>query len=410
MVEDINIAPSTWGASDAMIKVIGVGGGGCNAVNHMYELGIKGCSFVVCNTDSQVLLRSQVPTRIQLGMGLGAGTDPVKGRNSAIEKQEEIDRLVLGEDTQMLFITAGMGGGTGTGASPVIARMAKEKGILTVGVVTIPFSAEGIDVHRRAIDGIHELEKYVDSLIVVNNDKLYEHYGSLLIHEAFPKADEVVATAVRAIIEIIQKKGHINVDFQDVKTMMRNSGMALMGIGEGSGENRIEDAVRGAFTSPLLNDFDLSTARKVLVNITVGRNKEGVTMEEFESINKKIADYTGSANNFKTGIVFDDSAEVGDTIKITAIATGYTFNSIIGKNVIGEGNIIPITKDFVYVQNTAEKSLGSAYGTNVTAIGKGKAEKGTFIYDADLEPLTLSTDASTLKELEIRPAIERIQK
>lgn len=416
MAEELinNITPASWVVSDSIIKVIGVGGGGCNAVNHMLEAGIQGCSFVVCNTDSQVLNRSQVPVKIQLGLGLGAGTDPVKGRNAALEKQQEIQRLVMDTDTQMLFITAGMGGGTGTGASPVIAKMAKEQGILTVGVVTLPFKAEGAEVRSRAIDGIHELEKYVDSLIVINNEKIYAHYGKMLMQDAFPKADEVLATAVRAIIEIIKKKGHINVDFQDVKTMMQDSGMALMGIGEGSGKNRIEDAVSGAFKSPLLNDFDLKTARKVLVNITVGRNKDGVTMEEFDIINHKIAAFTGSANNFKTGIVFDDNPEVGDKIRITAIATGFTFNTLIGADPADQGKFIQITRNFVYAPQTAKKGEGRSLGgysySTPNQIGKPKASQGSFEYDADKEPMTLKNDPAILQELETRPAIERIQK
>ena len=254
------LAPRNWAPSEEIIKVIGVGGGGCNAVNNMFREGISGCSFVVCNTDSMALVNSPVQTKIQMGHGLGAGTDPIKGRNAALESQSEIERIVMNTNTQMLFITAGMGGGTGTGAAPVIAKMAKDRGILTVAVVTLPFKNEGNKALTRAIEGIHELERNVDSLLIINNEKLYEYYGALLIHDAFPKADEVLSTAVRGIIEIIQKPGYINVDFEDVKTMMKDSGMALMGYGSGSGKNRIEDAVNQAFKSPLLNDFDLKTA------------------------------------------------------------------------------------------------------------------------------------------------------
>ena len=260
---DTNIVPNDWNQENAIIKVVGVGGGGCNAVNYMYRQNIQGCSFIVCNTDAQALQSSEVPVKIQMGQnGLGAGTDPTAGRNAALEAQDEIARKVLDCGTQMLFITAGMGGGTGTGASPVIAKMAKDRGILTVAVVTIPFKNEGNESQSKAVDGIHELEKNVDSLLIINNEKLYQFFGDTLIQEAFPKADEVLATAVRGIIEVISRHGYINVDFQDVCKMMRNSGMALMGSGEGTGPNRLQDAVRGAFESPLLNDFDLKTANE----------------------------------------------------------------------------------------------------------------------------------------------------
>ena len=251
----------------------------------MYKQKIKGCNFIVCNTDSQALYKSEVPTKIQMGSkGLGAGTDPVEGRNAALESQDEIAAKVLDNGTEMLFITAGMGGGTGTGASPVIAKMAKDRGILTVAVVTIPFKNEGNESQSKAVDGIHELEKNVDSLLIINNEKLYEFFGDTLAHEAFPMADEVLATAVRGIIEVITQPGYINVDFKDVSKMMRNSGMALMGTGVGTGNNRLEDAVKGAFESPLLNDFDLKTAKNVLINITSGNNERGIKMKELETM------------------------------------------------------------------------------------------------------------------------------
>ena len=264
MIENIDITPSDWvPETDSIIKVLGVGGGGCNAVNYMYGQRIEGCTFIVCNTDSQALDKCDVPVRIQLGEGLGAGTNPTEGRNAALNSQDEIAEKVLGGRTEMLFITAGMGCGTGTGAAPVIAAMARKKGILTVGVVTIPFRSQGPETMIKAIDGINELEKNVDSLLIIDNEKLLAVYGDLLLQDAFPKADEVLATAVRGITEIIKKRGYINVDFKDVRTMMKDSGFALMGCGYGTGENRIEDAVRNALESPLLNDYDLSTANSV---------------------------------------------------------------------------------------------------------------------------------------------------
>ena len=319
------ITPSDWVTSDDIIKVLGIGGGGCNAVSYMYRQGIKGCSFVVCNTDSQALRCSPVPTQIQMGRGLGAGTNPINGRNAAIESQEQIEKIVLDTHTKMLFITAGMGGGTGTGAAPVIAKMSKDKGILTVAVVTLPFLNEGNEALSRAIDGIHELEKNVDSLLIINNEKLHEYYGNQLIQDAFPQADEVLATAVRGIVEIIKQSGYINVDFKDVETMMKDSGMALMGCGTGSGKDRIETAVKAAFESPLLNDFDLKTAKKVLINISCGKNDQGLTMDDLNNINAKIDEYTGRANNFKRGLIWDDNPEIGDTIRLTSIVTGLRF-------------------------------------------------------------------------------------
>ena len=324
---DTNIVPNDWTSENAIIKVVGVGGGGCNAVNYMYRQNIQGCSFIVCNTDAQALQTSEVPVKIQLGQnGLGAGTDPTAGRNAALEAQDEIARKVLDCGTQMLFITAGMGGGTGTGASPVIAKMAKERGILTVAVVTIPFKNEGNESQSKAVDGIHELEKNVDALLIINNEKLYQFFGDTLIQEAFPKADEVLATAVRGIIEVISCPGYINVDFQDVCKMMRNSGMALMGSGEGTGPDRLDKAVKGAFESPLLNDFDLKTAKNVLVNITTGNNENGAKMSDLEKIDDMISQYTGTANHFKKGIIWDNDPEFGDKIRITAIVTGFTMD------------------------------------------------------------------------------------
>lgn len=393
----------------SIIKVLGVGGGGCNAVDYMFNQGIQGCDFIVCNTDSQALSRSQVPTKIQLGLGLGAGCNPIKGRNCAMESQDEIVATVLNESTKMLFITAGMGGGTGTGASPVIANLAREHGILTVAVVTLPFKNEGREAYMRAVDGIKELEKNVDSMLLINNEKLYEYYGGLLVQEAFPKADEVLATAVKGIIEIIQKPGYINVDFEDVKTMMRNSGMALMGCGTGSGEDRIDMAIKEAFESPLLNDFNLKTAKNVLINITVGNNKNGVTMDEMDEINKRIDEYTGGANNFKRGLILDDQPETEDTIHITAIATGFEFKNLIGPDV-DNGNYITIPENFVYDKNTSCPEDGiSLPDVPNTHIGFSSQENSrTFNYNLEKKPFLLRPElfADNINE----PAIRRIQK
>ena len=406
------ITPSDWVTSDDIIKVLGVGGGGCNAVSYMYRQGIKGCSFVVCNTDSQALRCSPVPTQIQMGRGLGAGTNPINGRNAAIESQEQIEKIVLDTHTKMLFITAGMGGGTGTGAAPVIAKMSKDKGILTVAVVTLPFLNEGNEALSRAIDGIHELEKNVDSLLIINNEKLHEYYGNQLIQDAFPQADEVLATAVRGIVEIIKQSGYINVDFKDVETMMKDSGMALMGCGTGSGKDRIETAVKAAFESPLLNDFDLKTAKKVLINITCGKNDKGLTMDDLNRINAKIDEYTGRANNFKRGLIWDDSSEIGDTIRITSIVTGLRFSDVIGP-ARDMGNYIMINKDFVYDKNSAarEEGISLAPDSGSQQIGfNTKSNIRKFNYDPDKKPALIVGKGDQLSELENVPAIRRIQR
>ena len=348
LIDIIETCP-TMTPIQSMIKVIGVGGGGCNAVNYMFREKVEGCSFIVCNTDRQALDGSPVPVKIHIGdNALGAGTDPAKGRKAALEAHDQIEKTVLTPETKMLFITAGMGGGTGTGAAPIIAKMAKDKGVLTVGVVTLPFENEGENAMSRAIDGIHELVKNVDSLLIINNEKLYDFFGSHLVHEAFPKADEVLSTAVKGITEIISRPGYINVDFEDIKTMMRNSGMALMGCGTGSGKNRIEDAVKGALQSPLLNDFDLKTAKSLLINITCGKNDKGLTMDDLSEINHKISEYTGNVKKFKTGLVWMTDPEIGDKIQITAIATGFKVNDLRKIARTDLGNMILIGKDFKF--------------------------------------------------------------
>ena len=408
-MEDIFIKPNDWNQENSIIKVIGVGGGGCNAVNYMYKQNIKGCSFIVCNTDYQALQTSEVPDKIQMGSnGLGAGTDPTAGRNAALESQEEIARKVLDSGTQMLFITAGMGGGTGTGASPVIAKMAKDKGILTVAVVTIPFKNEGNESQSKAVDGIHELEKNVDALLIINNEKLYEFFGNTLIQEAFPKADEVLATAVRGIIEVINRPGYINVDFQDVCRMMRNSGMALMGSGEGTGPNRLQDAVKGAFESPLLNDFDLKTAKNVLINITTGNNEQGARMSDLKDIDDMISSYTGDANRFKKGIIWDDDPDFGDKVRITAIVTGFDMDlGGLGLNK-DLGNLVIIDEGFQWdlSDHGAEVSLpGVAETIKIGYNNSDNARRISFI--TDHKPVLCVEPGEKKSDLEITPAIRR---
>ena len=411
MMYDINknIVPDDWAQENAIIKVVGVGGGGCNAVNYMYRQNIQGCNFIVCNTDAQALQNSEVPVKIQMGQnGLGAGTDPTAGRNAALEAQDEIARKVLDCGTQMLFITAGMGGGTGTGASPVIAKMAKDRGILTVAVVTIPFKNEGNESQSKAVDGIHELEKNVDALLIINNEKLYQFFGDTLIQEAFPKADEVLATAVKGIIEVITKSGYINVDFQDVCKMMRNSGMALMGSGEGTGNDRLEKAVKGAFESPLLNDFDLKTAKNVLINITTGNNERGAKMSDLEKIDDMISNYTGDANHFKKGIIWEDDPEFGDRVRITAIVTGFQMDlGGLGLNK-DLGNLVIIDEGFQWDTPVHGEEVSLPGMADTIKIGYNNSDNAKYFnFATEKKPVLCIAPGEKKADLENIPAIRR---
>jgi cell division protein FtsZ len=311
----------------SIIKVLGVGGGGSNAVNHMFKQGIKDVDFIVCNTDAQALANSPVPIKIQLGASLtegrGAGNKPVIGRQSAIESLDNLSEI-LSINTRMLFITAGMGGGTGTGAAPVIAKVAKELGILTVAIVTIPFKNEGPRRVAQALEGIAELEKQVDSLLVINNEKIRQIYGDLKLSEAFSRADDVLAVAAKGIAEIITVHGFINVDFADVQTVMTNSGVAILGTGTASGEQRAMNAIKDALNSPLLNDTDIKGAKNILLNIISGT--EEVTMDEIGQIIDFVKDCSGIHTDLIWGNGTDDS--LGDRISVTVIATGFNAGSI----------------------------------------------------------------------------------
>lgn len=310
----------------SIIKVIGVGGGGSNAVNHMFKQGITGVDFIVCNTDSQHLERSPVPNKIQLGANLtegrGAGSLPEIGRKSAIESIEEIKKF-LTNNTKMVFITAGMGGGTGTGAAPVISAAAREMGILTVGIVTVPFLFEGKRRMLQANGGLDELQANVDSLLIICNDKLGEIYGNLTLTQAFAHADDVLTTAAKGIAEIITVPGYINVDFEDVKKVLTNSGVAIMGSAHAEGENRAIKAVELALTSPLLNDNHIIGAKDILLNITSGSNE--VTMNEVAQITNYIQEEAGMNAEMIWGNGTDES--LGDKISVTIIATGFKSGS-----------------------------------------------------------------------------------
>lgn len=311
----------------AEIKVIGVGGGGGNAVNFMHKQGIRDVDFIICNTDAQAMKSSPVEVSVQLGASLtegrGAGNKPEVGREAAIENIEDV-KSVLANGTKMVFVTAGMGGGTGTGAAPVIAKACREAGYLTVGIVTIPFRNEGRRRIKQAAEGISELESYVDSLLVINNERIREMYGDFGISEAFSRADNVLATAAKGIAEIITVPGYINVDFADVETVMRKSGLAIMGTGIATGENRAAEAVESALNSPLLNNNDIRGARNILLNITSG-NLE-VTMDEVGLITDIVQNKAGFDADLIWGNGKDEALE--DKLSVTIIATGFSTKSI----------------------------------------------------------------------------------
>ncbi|MGN0021617.1 MAG: cell division protein FtsZ [Sphingobacterium hotanense] len=330
--------------NSSIIKVIGVGGGGGNAVNHMYKQGISGVDFIVCNTDAQALELSPIPNKVQLGAslteGMGAGADPDVGENSAIESIEDIKRM-LGTNTKMLFITAGMGGGTGTGASPVLAKAAKELGILTVAIITTPFTFEGKRRRMQAEEGLGELRKYVDSYLVISNDRLREIFGNLTMTAAFAKADDILTTAAKGIAEIITIPGYVNVDFKDVRTVMNDSGVAIMGNAIATGEQRALDAVTGALASPLLKDNEIEGARYILLNITSGKRE--VTMDEVAIVTDYIQEKAGLSADLIWGNCIDENYD--EELSVTIIATGFQTSEERVKEKEKEKIAIPLTPE-----------------------------------------------------------------
>lgn len=308
---------------DTIIKVMGIGGGGCNAVNYMYQKGIKDVSFLVCNTDRAALGKSSVPAKLQLGTGLGAGGEPTKAQQYAEESRDRI-REALDDGTKMLFITAGMGGGTGTGASAVVAEIAQEMGILTVGIVTIPFAFEGAIKIRKAMTGVARLAKHVDALLIINNEKLKQIYPNLEFIEAFAKSDDVVCNAAKSIAEIITIPGYINTDFADVYNTLKNGNMAIMNVGEASGENRITEAINDALNSPLINTNDVHGAKRVLMQFYFS-NSQAIKMNEIDQI-KHFIEEVGDEVEVQWGATIDES--LGETVRVTIIATGYDVTSI----------------------------------------------------------------------------------
>jgi len=378
----------------SIIKVIGVGGGGSNAVNHMFRLGIKGVDFIVCNTDKQALEKSPVKNKIQLGekstKGLGAGSIPDVGRDAALESIDEIKSYLDG-DTQMVFITAGLGGGTGTGAAPVIASIAREMGILTVGIITIPFTFEGKKRRAQAEAGLEEMKKYVDTLLVIGNDKLREIYGNLKMSEAFEHADDVLTGAAKSIAEIISLHMHINVDFNDVKTVMKDSGVAIMGSAVASGEKRAIKAVEQALNSPLLNDNDISGARHVLLNIMSG--SDDIDMDEFGDITDFIQEAAGGTAELITG--YGTDASLGDNVSVTIIATGF-------KSKTSTGFEAPVFKERKIV-NLDEKEAPVQEVKQTTIIDEiQKNEPFVFTKTETVEQTTITTVTNTEEKEETK--------
>ena len=370
----------------SIIKVIGVGGGGGNAVNHMYREGIHDVTFLVCNTDRQALEDSPIPDRLQLGdEGLGAGTNPIKGRTEAENSIEQI-RAKLSDGTKMVFITAGMGGGTGTGAGPIVAKVSKEMDILTVGIVTIPFIFEGAKKIDQALDGVEEMAKNVDALLVINNERLREIYPSLGVLDAFGKADETLSIAARSIAEIITEHGIINVDFQDVKNVLKEGGVAIMSTGYGEGEGRLRKAIEDALNSPLLNDNDIYNSKKILLSIKISDDKDEktkFTMEEMNEVHEFMGKITGDYES-KFGLSVDP--ELGEKVKVTILATGFGMKDIdvvenhMNKKEAQEEAINNAKKQ----QEVAQKMMlrGKYYGGDV-AHRNAKRNFNVFLFDSE---------------------------
>ncbi len=365
----------------SIIKVIGVGGGGGNAVNHMYREGIHDVNFVLCNTDSKALADSPVPVTLQLGKeGLGAGNKPERARAAAEESVEEI-RNMLNDGTKMVFITAGMGGGTGTGAAPVVAREAKQMGILTVGIVTIPFLFEGKRKIDQALDGVEEMSKHVDALLVINNERLREIYTDLNVLSAFEKADNTLSVAARSIAEIITMHGIINLDFRDVCTVLQDGGVAIMSTGYGEGENRVTKAIDDALNSPLLNNNDIFNSKKVLLSISFCAEKEGDTlmMDEMNEVHDFMAKIHGDAET-KWGLSTDPS--LGARVKITILATGFGINNVPGMASKLEAEDAERQREQSDLEEERDERRSQFYATDERTAGQRKRAK-TYLFNLD---------------------------
>lgn len=400
MNEDMLIDLGTPTATPSIIKVIGVGGGGGNAVNYMYNEGIHDVNFVICNTDSKALADSPIPVRLQLGSeGLGAGNRPARAREAAEESIEGI-RNMLNDGTKMVFITAGMGGGTGTGAAPVIAREAKQLGILTVGIVTIPFLFEGNKKIDQALDGVEEIAKHVDALLVINNERLREIYPDLNVLSAFERADNTLSVAARSIAEIITMHGVINLDFRDVCTVLKDGGVAIMSTGYGEGENRVTAAIHDALHSPLLNSNDIFNSKKVLLSISFCAENEGDTlmMEEMNEVHEFMGQFQDDVET-KWGLSIDP--ELGKKVKITILATGFGITNVPGMQEKLDSEEQERLSRLADKAEEYEERRGKFYGTSEKVGGNKKRPKVYLFGPNDLD------NDEVISMVEITPTYKR---
>jgi cell division protein FtsZ len=397
----------------SIIKVLGVGGGGSNAVNFMFQQDIEGVDFIICNTDSKAIEQSLVPNKIQLGphltQGLGAGADPSVGKMATEESLEEIKRI-LEVNTKMAFITVGMGGGTGTGGAPIIAKICKDLGILTVGIVTTPFGFEGPRRQKQAEEGINELKPYVDTLLVISNDKLRVQYGNLKMKEAFTKADNVLATAAKCITDVINSRGHIIVDFADVCTVMKNGGVAILGKAEVAGENRAERAIEEALNSPLLNDNDIKGAKWILLNINSAEGDYECSMDELETINTILRARTGEHSDVIMGMGYDET--LGDKLGITLIATGFEHKDPFKKEAVKEVEA-PIEEKIVMTLQSeqleqSEPTLQEAPTPSIDPIESAEINEPTAI-ETELPEAALTLDAVEITMDELAPTMQEFE-
>jgi len=397
----------------SIIKVLGVGGGGSNAVNFMFQQDIEGVDFIICNTDSKAIEQSLVPNKIQLGphltQGLGAGADPSVGKMATEESLEEIKRI-LEVNTKMAFITVGMGGGTGTGGAPIIAKICKDLGILTVGIVTTPFGFEGPRRQKQAEEGINELKPYVDTLLVISNDKLRVQYGNLKMKEAFTKADNVLATAAKCITDVINSRGHIIVDFADVCTVMKNGGVAILGKAEVAGENRAERAIEEALNSPLLNDNDIKGAKWILLNINSAEGDYECSMDELETINTILRARTGEHSDVIMGMGYDET--LGDKLGITLIATGFEHKDPFKKEAVKEVEE-PIEEKIVMTLQSeqleqSEPTLQETPTASIDPIESAEINEPTAI-ETELPEAALTLDEVEITMDELAPTMQEFE-
>ncbi|MBO7234448.1 MAG: cell division protein FtsZ [Paludibacteraceae bacterium] len=384
--ETIPNLPIEENEKDNIIKVFGVGGGGSNAINHMYRKGITGVSFVVCNTDSQALRDSPVPYKLRIG-DLGAGSKPEVAQKAAEQYLEEI-KAALGQNTRMVFVTAGMGGGTGTGAAPIVAKTAKEMGILTVAIVTIPFAFEGKYKIEKALKGVANLSQYVDALLVINNEKLCELYPDLDLNNAFAKADDVLTNAAKAIAEIVTITGYINIDFADVETTMHESRVAVMNTGYASGENRIKNAIEDALNSPIVNTKNISGARNILLSLYCSKEHQ-ISMKEVQQINEFMDTVGDKVQEVIWGATYDDS--LGEQVKITLIATGFDIENIPGMSLYLNNKPQDITSNTKTPEDDEPNSEEEIMNIIKAVYGKSETPKAT----------TSDNETSEEKEIEI---------